>query len=294
MDRTYSIVIPCYNEAGYIAQTLSSLAQQSYPGGYEVIVVDNNCTDATATIAAALGARVVREPTPGVCAARQAGTLASSGQIVISADADTTYPPDWLEKVDRRFAADDRTIAVMGPCRYHDGPVWGKVYARLLFGAVNVVYRTTGRIWYVSATNIAFHKRYWTGYDLNLPQGGDELDLLRNLRGQGKVVFDATNPTLTSGRRLRRGLAYNFFVTLLVHYLLAYWVNRLLRRQVLGAAPVYRDNGRPVQARLRAAALAVAVVMLLLLPFSGTRHYVAHTSHTVVGHLITEIAEVRG
>jgi glycosyltransferase involved in cell wall biosynthesis len=269
MEQTLSVVIPCYNEAGYLAQALRSLGQQSYQGSREIIVIDNNCTDATAGIAASYGARVVREPTPGVCAARQAGTLASNGQIVISTDADTTYPADWLEKIARHFATDDHIVAVMGPCRYHDGPLWGRAYARLLFGCVNAVYRVSGRVWYVTATNIAFRKRDWPGYDLNLPQGGDELDLLRKLRRRGKVVFDATNPTFTSGRRLCRGLAYNFFVTLLVNYLMAYWVNRLLKRRVLGPAPVYRDNGRPALARVRTAALAMAVSLLLVLPFAG-------------------------
>ncbi|MHB1711171.1 MAG: glycosyltransferase family A protein, partial [Acidimicrobiales bacterium] len=67
------MVIPAYNEAGYLAGTLASLVRQDFTGVYEVIVVDNNSTDDTARIAESYGARVVREPRPGVCYARQAG-----------------------------------------------------------------------------------------------------------------------------------------------------------------------------------------------------------------------------
>jgi glycosyltransferase involved in cell wall biosynthesis len=122
----FSVVIPCYNEAGYVAAALRSLRDQNYAGGYELIVVDNNCADDTADIARGLGARVVTEQVPGVCGARQKGTEVSGGEIVISADADTIYAPDWLAKIDQVFRADDQVVAIAGPCRYVDGPLWGR------------------------------------------------------------------------------------------------------------------------------------------------------------------------
>jgi len=76
--------------------------------------------------------------------------------------------------------------------------VGGTLYSTLLFGTVNLVKRLTGRVVYVSATNIAVRSSAWTGYDTRLTQGGDELDLLRRLQAAGEVVFDVTNPTLTS------------------------------------------------------------------------------------------------
>ena len=47
----FSVVIPCYNEADYIADTIKSLRAQTFRGGYEIVVVDNNCTDDTVEIA---------------------------------------------------------------------------------------------------------------------------------------------------------------------------------------------------------------------------------------------------
>jgi glycosyltransferase involved in cell wall biosynthesis len=246
----FSIVIPCFNEAGYLTDTLLSLRKQDFDGVFEVIVVDNNCTDDTAGIARDFGARVVAEPVPGVCNARQRGTQEARGEIVVSTDADTVHGRDWLSRIDARFRADEGVVAVVGPCRYADGPRWGRYYGQALFGAVNGVHRLTGRAVYASATNIAFRREAWTGYDTSLTQGGDELDQLRRLRGRGRVVYDHGNPTYTSGRRLSRGLAYNLFVTLPVHYLLTYAVNRIAGRRVLGSAPAFRDEAGSFEATL--------------------------------------------
>jgi hypothetical protein len=248
-DRVrFSVVIPCFNEAGYLAGTLVSLQKQDFDGICEVVVVDNNCTDETVDVARGLGARVVAEPVAGVCNARQRGTAAALGDIIVSADADTAYDSDWLRTIDAHFRLDDRIVAVVGPCRYADGPRWGQLYARLLFAMVNGVYRLTGRAMYASATNMAFRREAWTGYDTNLTQGGDELDQLRRLRKKGRVVYDHRNPSYTSGRRFTRGIGYNLFVALPVHYLLAYCVNRVARRRVFGSAPAIRDTVGPHQA----------------------------------------------
>jgi glycosyltransferase involved in cell wall biosynthesis len=289
MQPRFSIVVPCFNEAGYIADTVNSLHDQTFDGSYEIIVVDNNCTDATADIARALGVRVVSEQNPGVCWARQKGTEESAGEIVISADADTRYARDWLAKIDRSFGTDERIVAVTGPCRYVGGPLWGRVYARLLFGVVHLVYRLTGRTVYATATNIAFRKKHWSGYAVHLTQGGDELNLLRDLRRKGRVVCDRTNPTYTSSRRMTRGVLYGIFVTLLVYYLLAYFLNRLCKRRVIGSAPAYRDDRSLLSRRLQAAGLAALCGFLLLLPFTQPRHYIVHKSHSVVHYVTTAI-----
>jgi glycosyltransferase involved in cell wall biosynthesis len=278
----YSIVVPCYNEADYIAETLTSLSDQTFAGPYEIVVVDNNCTDETADIARAMGVRVVVEKNPGVCWARQRGAEEARGDVVISADADTTYSSEWLANIDRAFGADERIVAVAGPCRYVGGPLWGRLYARILFGAVQVIYRFSGRTVYATATNIAFRKRYWSGYDVYLTQGGDELNLLRQLRGEGLVVYDHSNPTYTSSRRLTRGALYGFFVTLLIYYLLAYFLNRLFKRRLIGSAPPYRDDRSLMSGRLQAACVAMCTGLVVLFAFSQPRHYIADKSHSVV------------
>ncbi len=238
----FSIVIPALNEANYLATTLASLACQDFSGDYEVIVVDNNSTDNTASIAEAHGVRVVSEPRPGICRARQTGTENSRGEIVVSTDADTTFPTSWLSSIDKAFSGDPSCVAVAGPCRFSNAPWWGTIYCSVLFNVVYFIALVTGRVLYVTATNISFKRAVWDGYDTRLTQGGDELDLLRRLRHRGKVIFLRDNPTMTSARRIQRGFVYNLFVTFFYYYALAYLLNRLFRRTLMHTAPVFRTE----------------------------------------------------
>lgn len=239
----FSVVIPALNERSVLGACLSALAAQRYADEVQVIVVDNGSEDDTAAVAAGWGAQVVVEPQRGVCAARQRGLLAATGDIVISTDADTTTSPDWLSGIDDRFRADDRVVGVAGACQYVDGPRWAVWWPRVLFGLVAAIYRLTGRVLYVSATNLAFRRDSFDGYDVRLTQGGDELDVLRRLHPRGKVVFSADHPTTTSARRLQQGLLYSLVVSLAYYYVLGYWLNRLTGKTVLGMAPAFRPTG---------------------------------------------------
>ena len=265
----FSVVVPAYNEAAYLGRALDSLRHQDYDGTYEIIVVDNNSTDSTAAIAAHHGVRVVSESQQGVCAARQRGFDSARGEIIISTDADTTQPREWLRTIDARFADSDQIVAVAGPCRYQNPSWWAKAYPTLLFGLVAAVYALTGFVFYVSATNIAVRRSAFPGYDLKLTQGGDELDLLRRLRRRGLVSWEPQNVVTTSARRLQRGLLYNFIMTFLVYYLLAYWLNRLSQRQTFGMAPAFRqERSRPL-APLRARRGVVLGILLVGLTSLG-------------------------
>ena len=256
----FSIVVPAYNEASYVGAALKSLQAQDYAGPYEIIVVDNNSTDGTGEIAASYGVTVVKEMEPGVCQARQRGTAEARGEIVVSTDADTVQPPDWLSRIDQQFRRSDAVIGVAGPCRYQNPSWWADLYPKLLFGTVARVFALTGCIFYLSATNTAFRRSAFPGYDLSMTQGGDELDLLRRLRRKGKVVWDRDNVVATSARRLQRGFFYNLFVTFITYYLLAYVLNRLSSRQLFGMAPAFRQErripGRRTLARLSEFGLA--------------------------------------
>ncbi len=86
------IVLPCLDEAEALPVVLAEL-----PAGWPVIVVDNGSTDATAAVAAALGARVVHEPRRGYGAAVHAGLLAARSELVAVLDGDGSLDPAVLE-----------------------------------------------------------------------------------------------------------------------------------------------------------------------------------------------------
>ena len=90
-----SVVIPCYNEEEGVAKVIQSLPDSVD----EVVVVDNNCTDRTAEVAAGLGAKVVEQPIPGYGAAYQAGLPAATKDITVTLDGDCTYPTEQIEEI---------------------------------------------------------------------------------------------------------------------------------------------------------------------------------------------------
>jgi glycosyltransferase involved in cell wall biosynthesis len=59
--HSVSVVLPCYNEEEGVRVTLADMPSLVD----EAVVVDNNCTDRTAQVASAMGAKVVVEATPG-------------------------------------------------------------------------------------------------------------------------------------------------------------------------------------------------------------------------------------
>lgn len=83
-----SVVIPCFNEEEGIGHVLRHMPDYVD----ETIVVDNNSTDRTAEVAAALGARVIFEPHKGYGSAYQAGLPAATGEVIATVDGDGTYP----------------------------------------------------------------------------------------------------------------------------------------------------------------------------------------------------------
>lgn len=266
-----SVVIPAFNEERFIAACLQSLNAQDFREPFEVIVVDNNSTDQTSLVATTWGARVVPEYRPGVCAARQAGTEAARAEIVISSDADTVFPKDWLSKIWHDFQLHPEVVAVAGSVEYLASPWWARMYSKTLFGIVHLIYKRTGQVKYVTACNTAFRKSAWTGYNIKLAQGGDEFELLSQLKEKGPIFFEPANKVFTSSRRLRQGLIHSLFVTILAYYVFDYWVGRKVGKSLLGSyAPIRQE--RPTPSRLSRWLQPVALVLSMGLIFSAVIH----------------------
>lgn len=102
-----SIVIPAYNEAENILKTLSSLADTTTKKKIEIIVVDNNSKDETGELIKLSGATYVSETTQGITPARNAGLRTAKGTYVLNADADTIYPPEWIDHMVAPMFKDD-------------------------------------------------------------------------------------------------------------------------------------------------------------------------------------------
>ena len=182
-----SIVVPALNEEEFIEDCLRALRAQTVPA--EIIVVDNGSTDGTVGISRTLADMVIVVPGVRIAALRQAGAEAANNDIIVTTDADTVAPPEWLEKLLRHFS-DPRVVAAGGPVRaLNPGPIQD-----LYTSGLSVAARTGMLI----GSNMAYRR------DALLQSGGytrvkkgEDWELTAKLRRLGRVVFDPEAYVLT-------------------------------------------------------------------------------------------------
>jgi glycosyltransferase involved in cell wall biosynthesis len=97
---TFSVLIPAYNAASTIADTIDSLRAQTFPD-WEACVVDDGSSDETLQIASNYAAldlriRVWSQPNSGTASARNRAGAESRGRYLCLLDADDLYLPDYL------------------------------------------------------------------------------------------------------------------------------------------------------------------------------------------------------
>jgi poly-beta-1,6 N-acetyl-D-glucosamine synthase len=109
-----SIVVPAFNEAKPIKNCIKSLQSLDYPN-FEIIVVDDGSSDNTFEIASKCDyAKVFHQKNQGKPIALNNGVSRSSGEIILTVDADTELDREALRTLARRFAASSKLGAVAG------------------------------------------------------------------------------------------------------------------------------------------------------------------------------------
>ncbi|HWL55005.1 MAG TPA: glycosyltransferase [Chthoniobacteraceae bacterium] len=121
-EAAVSIIIPCYNAARYVGETIESALAQTHPA-CEVIVIDDGSTDESLSVIQRYGGRVRWEsgPNRGVCAARNRGLELATGEWIQFLDADDLISP---RKIELQLAAlEGKGPGVMATCpvRFFDG-----------------------------------------------------------------------------------------------------------------------------------------------------------------------------
>lgn len=198
-----SIIIPAWNEADYLPATLASLqaSLQTHSLTAELIVVDNDSTDATADIAADAGARVVHEPEHRIARVRNAGAETACGDWLLFVDADTRVEPAHLECL---LAATDRSCAgggaAIGFDRLQSLPqrlgvaAWNSLSRRCRLAAGCFVFARAD----LHAAIGGFNEQLYAGDEIGYSR---QLDRAGRQQGRRFVILDAP-PVISSARKM--------------------------------------------------------------------------------------------
>lgn len=118
MEKAITIVLPYYNEREYIGDTIDSICRQSF-GDFIFVLVDNGSTDGTSEVAKSFAWKhpdvaftFLHEETPGKIHALMRGTADLSTKYVVTVDADTIYPVDYLRNCIELFENNPQASSV--------------------------------------------------------------------------------------------------------------------------------------------------------------------------------------
>lgn len=132
MSPRVSVIVPCYNTAGYVADTLESVFAQTWTD-FEVVLVNDGSPDTPALEAAIQPWRdrivYLKIENRGLAGARNAGIVAASGELIALLDSDDMWTPEYLAvQVAYLDANPDADIVYPNAKIFGDGPGAGTLF----------------------------------------------------------------------------------------------------------------------------------------------------------------------
>jgi glycosyltransferase involved in cell wall biosynthesis len=191
-----SFVVPAYNEALELPATVKAIHSSAKDQQYEIIVVDDATTDATAEIAQDAGAKVVSINRRQIAAARNAGARHALGDILFFVDADTRINE---KHVAGAIAALEEGCSGGGARIVVDGaiPLWAHVLTKTFCALYFALNLGAGAFLFTTRKNFntvgGLDEKFFIGEEIYFSIALRRLGRFRILR----------EPVVTSGRKLR-------------------------------------------------------------------------------------------
>jgi glycosyltransferase involved in cell wall biosynthesis len=208
-----SFIVPAYNEELELPATIESIhAAADKIEDYEIIVVNDGSTDATAEVARDAGAKVLTINRRQIAAARNAGAHAACGDILFFVDADTrinrAHVTGAIDALNAGCAGGSARVVTDGAI-----PLWGRVLMKTFCAIYFANNLGVGAFLFTTSEN--FEKI--GGFDKEL-YIGEEVYFSLALRKLGRFKI-LRQPIVTSGRKLRMYSAgqilFRFFMVVL-------------------------------------------------------------------------------
>jgi glycosyltransferase involved in cell wall biosynthesis len=193
-----SFVVPAYNEELELPSTIAAIESAAAGAAqeYEIIVVDDGSTDATATIARKSGARVVQIQRRHIAAARNAGAHAAQGEILFFVDADTritaAHVVGAIAALNSGCSGGSARVLTEGVV-----PLWGRIFVRVFCSVYFAIKLGAGAFLFTTRKNFDAIGGFDEGFFI-----GEEIYFSLALKKLGPFKILRTS-ILTSGRKLR-------------------------------------------------------------------------------------------
>ncbi|MGX9670742.1 glycosyltransferase family 2 protein [Mycobacterium sp. HM-7] len=182
-----SVVIPCRDGAGELANQLDALLAQQTCTEFEIVVADNGSTDGTADLVRSYPDPRVRVVdagrAPGANVARNVGVAASKGEFILLTDADDVVHDGWIEAYHRAFLRGAHAVGGGLDRILGDGTLLAR--ERRLYPAL------ARKDVFANGTNCGFTREVFCqvhGFDESFKGGADEVDFFWRVAEAGFML----------------------------------------------------------------------------------------------------------
>jgi glycosyltransferase involved in cell wall biosynthesis len=122
MNRTVSIIVPCFNDGQYLREAVQSAEKCQKKDACEIIIVNDGSSDGmTLEILRDMereGHQVIHQANRGLSAARNIGIKAAGGAYILPLDSDNKIRPDYISEGIRVLEGNPRVGVVYGDCQF--------------------------------------------------------------------------------------------------------------------------------------------------------------------------------
>jgi cellulose synthase/poly-beta-1,6-N-acetylglucosamine synthase-like glycosyltransferase len=207
-----TIITACKNEEKNLPLFLEAISRQDYPASaFEIIIADDNSTDKTAAIAAdfrsGIRISVVSNKGRGKKSAIRSAAEKASGELIVTADADTVPGKSWLSSIES-FYHSSKPSLIIGPVYIKAASGFWQRFQAVEFLALQGVTAgaaAAGSAVMCNGANLAFTRKSYIENAAGIrPEvaGGDDVFLLHSMKKSGNTAIrwlespDAAVPTL--------------------------------------------------------------------------------------------------
>jgi glycosyltransferase involved in cell wall biosynthesis len=161
-----SVIVPVYNDWGKLVRCINSIAGQTHPPSFELVVVDDGSDGKNPKLLDCPNLTLIRQERLGVSHARNRGIAAAKGELLLFVDADCALEPDCLSELERTFRNNPKEIAFQLYVVGENSSIVGRAEWLSLSAIQGVLVDADGRIRWLNTAGFAAVRTLFTSRGL--------------------------------------------------------------------------------------------------------------------------------